>query len=298
MARQKKEPTNTAKIRLNELGAKWKQFSPITDKAAYEAYWLEIWQMLFEIYYPYLKTEADLNAFEKTIEKTRKSFDPAKGTLSSFFTTHLNYDRADAIEEELKWNPNERLDKCITPAGEDDDLLVSRNESLAEKEETTGLSTVEDNLFFDSAFFELSSQIIHFTSNHNKKSGNATRRNYFQLFYTSGVINFVKMSDTIPLFQRRRDVEAALKMPFVHFCMEDNCITLTDIYNSQLKYYSEVVEAKETSHERISIPLKNEVGISYLKRVEGKSVSKSTYSEQKSAYNAEMLEVLRSKNLI
>lgn len=295
---KKREPTNLAKIRLNELGKQWKLYSPVEDKAAYEARWLEIWTALFDIYYPYLQTEPQLNAFEKTLEQVREKFDADKGTLSAFFSTHLNWNTVDATKKEMKENPLDRIDGSPDPYGsetDDVDQRITRDTATL-----GGIDDVEGEFLMNSALVELSGQILHFSENHGKKNGNPLRRNYFQLFYTSGVTSFVKMDKDAPSFQHQRDIEAAMKVPFVDYCMIQRCRTLFDIYEGDLKQYGAVVEGLPSDKQKsvIPLPVPDQVGRSYLKNVENLSVSKSTYSEQKSAYKAEMKEMFELKGIL
>lgn len=294
---KKREPTNQAKIRLNELGKQWKLHSPVEDKAVCESLWLEIWAALFDIYYPFLKTEPELNAFEETIKQTKEKFDAEKGTLSAFFSTHLRWNTADAIEKELRKNPTERIQE--TPTANESEPDCPPSPVLSDPTGMGGIDEVENQLLMNAALVELSSQILHFSENHGKKSGNLARRNYFQLFYTSGVTSLVKMSEESPAFQHQRDIEEAMKQSFVDYCMIQQCQTLPEIFHGDLKQYGAVVEGLPDGKREMSIPLPipDQVGRSYLKNVEALSVSKSTYSEQKSAYKAEMKQFLIDKSI-
>lgn len=294
MAR-KKEPVNEKKRQLNELGEQWKQYSPEMDSAAYEAHWLKIWAALFDAYYPYLRTEPELNAFDKTIQDTKKKFDPNQGTLSGFFTTHLNWAVKDMIEDELKWNPNDRID----PFPEEDDEGGTGKQTV-DSSGLDGLSEVENTELINAAMVELMGQILNFSQNHNKKNGNRERKNYFELFYTSGVTSFVKLEKELPEFQHQRDIEGAMKMPFVDFCMVQRCRTIPQIFFGDLKPYGAVVPtaAKERLEKPIPLPIPDGVSISYLQEVEDIKISKSTYSEQKKGYKKEIKAVFAAKGIL
>ena len=117
-------------------------------------------------------------------------------------------------------------------------------------------------------------------------------------------MSFVKGEESVPYFQHPRDLLAAMKFPFVDFCLEEpECRTIPDIWASELKRYAEVVtlteqQAQEKAEERIPLPIPDKVGLSYLERVEENPVTKGAYSQKKSDYKQEMKQVLRAQDLI
>lgn len=139
---------------------------------------------------------------------------------------------------------------------------------------------------------------------HNKKNGTATRRNYYHLFYTSHLTSYIQMKDEPPAFQHPRDLLEAMKFAFVDFCLEEKeCRTIPDIWKSELKFYGEVVtlsqrQAQDQPDERIPLPIPDKVGISYLERVEQRSVTKGAYSQMKTNYTWEMQDALQAQDLM
>lgn len=296
---EKKQPINPAKLRLNELGIRWKQYSPEEDSAAYESCWLEIWTALYEIYHPYLKSEADFEAFHGLVEETKRNFDPAKGSLSSYFTTRLSLRTSTREKKEQADNPVLRLSGESSEEKEGENK-PSGTEAVDLKAERS-LRAVEDSDTQSAALLELCSQILHFSENHNKKNGNKTRRNYFELFYTSSVTSYIKMEEQQPRFRHPRDIVGAMKLPFLDYCLADRCRSVADIYWSDMKRYGDVAEELPPSKQDkpIPLPIPNPVGRYYLMRIEGvPSVSEATYSGQKSAYLKEMKERLQEQGLL
>ncbi len=330
MMAKRNEPNDQRKRQLNELGKQWRPTEPGQDPAAQRELWNQICELAYQIYYPkgtdaYSTVEADdleLNGLVKALDTIYRKFDPEKGTLSATLQVLTEFRKKDEQrkafgrlkkdftiedEEERERKAREEHPKppisLDAPSGRDDE---EEGSTLSEIVGRKGVEfeELEEREFINDAFYELSAQILNFAAHHNKKQGTETRKSYYQLFYTSEFMSFVKEEKSVPYFQHPRDLLAAMKFPFVDFCLEEpECRTIPDIWESELKRYAEVVtltkkQAQEKAEERIPLPIPDKVGLSYLERVEENPVTKGAYSQKKNDYKQEMKQALRAQDLI
>lgn len=330
MMAKRNEPNDQRKRQLNELGKQWRPTEPGQDPAAQRELWNQICELAYQIYYPkgtdaYSTVEADdleLNGLVKALDTIYRKFDPEKGTLSATLQVLTKFRKTDeqrkafgrlkkdfTIEDEEERERKARKEhpkpsvSLDAPSGQDDeDGGRMLSEEVGRKDEA--FEELEERDAAHDVLYELSAQILNFAAHHNKKKGTETRKSYYQLFYTSGLMSFVKGEESVPYFQHPRDLLAAMKFPFVDFCLEEpECRTIPDIWASELKRYAEVVtlteqQAQEKAEERIPLPIPDKVGLSYLERVEENPVTKGAYSQKKSDYKQEMKQVLRAQDLI
>lgn len=315
---------------LNALGKQWRPTEPGQDPAAQRELWNQICELAYQIYYPkgtdaYSTVQADdleLNGLVKALDTIYRKFDPEKGALSATLKVLTEFRKKDEQrkafgrlkkdftiedEEERERKAREEHPKppisLDAPSGRDDE---EEGSTLSEIVGRKGVEfeELEEREFINDAVYELSAQILNFAAHHNKKQGTETRKSYYQLFYTSEFMSFVKEEKSVPYFQHPRDLLAAMKFPFVDFCLEEpECRTIPDIWESELKRYAEVVtltkkQAQEKAEERIPLPIPDKVGLSYLERVEERSVTKGAYSQMKNNYVQEMEQALQARDLI
>ena len=292
--RKNKKPLSIKKIRLNELGYEWVKLAEEGNEAAYNAKWYEIWQILFDVYYPYLKTEAQFIAFEKTITETKEKYNGAS-PLAAFFSSRLRFRTIDEDNKE-KENPFERISDVF----ESDDGETKDNEIGITDHH---FRDIEGELAAAFAFYEIASVIIDFKKKDDapksKKFYNKEKRNYFRLFFTVSIMNFIHLSREEPPFQHRRDITRAMKGRFVNYCMVNECRNLSDIFYGDLKMLGEVVDdAGKKADKPIDIPIPNSVGICYLGRIENNNIAESTYSDQKRDFKAMVKKLLLSNDIV
>jgi len=278
------------KSRLNELGERLKSLSKIDDSAAYSAVKLEIIRLLDEVYNPYNKKRPcksyEEDAFSQTMLEFWTSFDPEKGSVTGFFTDRFTKRKKDE-ERKIKKLPKISLEGSQADEDSDDD------ESIDVPDEKGGITfEAEGHLFADLTFFEISSLILHFAERHNKKQGNDTRRGYFKLFYTSGVVSFVKMLFIEPVFQHHTQIIKAMNFGFVDYCMVKPCRLVSEIYHTSLKKYGEVYNmAGNDAHDLIPLPIPDTVVGAFL------GVAKSTVSGHRNSYEIEIEQLMRTSHL-
>ena len=291
---------------LDRLGEELSLLSPQDDAAAYQSVWMEIYSLSLNLYCTATMKEAqpDLeDAFQEVMIKVVTQFNPAKGSLSSFIHTRLNFAKADIARQ--------KTDRGHI-AGSIDEPIQDENHEDRVKQESHGdldpqFEVLESAWMVDVQMYELVSQIIHFIQRPNKKTNNPVRLNYYKLFYTSGLLSLIKDFPVFPKFRHERDMLSAMKFSFADFCLIQPSRTLAQIYYTALKPYCQVVDADEwktdtmhtsTPTSPIPLPIPDIVGISYLKRIECCDISASAYSQQKKHYNADMKNILRQKEMI
>lgn len=283
------EVKNPKKIQLNRLGEQWRPTEAAQDEAVQRKLWVEIWELVLQIYYPYLKSEEELNAMGKVMDAVYEKFQPEKSSLSAYITKFYKLRRIDEL----------RKDK-LKPLSLDWETEAETAWIAMQGEEDAQLEAVVEQESFDAILYELSAQILHFAQRHGKKAGNDRRRNYYQLFYTSHLTSYIQMKDVAPIFQHPRDLLAAMKFAFVDFCLEEpDCRTIPAIWKGRLKPYGSVAAVpREKQEQPIPLPIPDKVGLSYLERVEQCPVSKGAYSQMKKHYAEEMEQALQAENLI
>lgn len=299
--------------RINELGAQLKGLDKDKDSARIESIWLAIFTEL-GFFDPKMQNAVarmlagsskkldirymDPNSFIDTLllvaTEAYQLFSPEKGRLWSFLVYRYTF-RYITDQRKAKGRDFERefvsMDQPLKD-GDDHTLQDILDDSTDNYAEITGSSA--NDLYL----YEISSMILHFKECHNKKQGNATRENYFRLFFTSDVTGFVNYEHPrgCPQFQHQTEIESVLKLSFVDYCMTEPCRTIPEIYHGNMKLYGEVVDCKANDPAAacpIPTPdIPDTVGQFYLKRVEGKSVAKSTYSEQHTSYKEEIKTLL------
>lgn len=283
-------PINPKKRKLNELGQQWNPTEQ-QDAAAQQSLWMEIWQLIFDIYDPDLQTDEDYDAFLKVIDEVQRLFRPEKGSLSAFVSTRMQMRKLDLA----------RKKKLVEVSYDDEESGLSM-EVLGGVDRA--FREVVEQADVENVLYELSAQILHFAEHHNKKTGSKARRNYYQLFYTSDLTSYIKEKGSPPVFQHPRDLMTAMKFAFVDFCLaEAACRTIPAIWKSDLKPYQAVVTAtkrqvKEELDGLIPLPIPDKVGISYLEREEQYPVTKGAYSQMRSKYSEEMSEAILARGFV
>jgi DNA-directed RNA polymerase specialized sigma24 family protein len=306
---------------INQLAVELAQISRETDDAVYEAKWYALYNAVHSFFSSFHFFNED--SFQEAILLSFQKFDPEKSSFMTYLETAMTSQRIDAhrkIYGRVKKDKNKAEDKNNEPESKNQKAEDKNNdlkgqrifvsiETPVDNSEHEGTMTfeetlkdesqlsfpVEDNQTLDSGCYELASQILNFAERHNKKNGSSTKLNYFKLFYTSGMTSLMQEQPVMPEFTHTDEMTAAMKFPFVDYCMVQYCRTFLEIFNGDLRLYGEVVENAPDSKasKPIPTPIPDIVGRNYLSRVEGKKVSPSTYSEQLKAYHSEMHDALQ-----
>ena len=118
---------------------------------------------------------------------------------------------------------------------------------------------------------------------------NPVRINYYRMFYTETVVKLLHGFSVEEVCERReRDLfEHSMQLKFLDFFMLNQYRTVRELQKGHLKPYGELVDRELPEEKRMAeteFPLKQDVYVSYMNRVEGKSVADSTLSEHYKSY--------------
>ena len=273
--------------------------------------------------------------------ETNARYDPSKGALLSFLTARM---KNRIIDDERKSGGIGSLPR--SPDTENRNVIFSIDQTaMAEGQSFTGESFLDVleyrklmqdqyefrsrserhgsmsgdepyDLIMDAQLYELASQILNFLESKpasgkslNRKKRAAERRYiYYRLFYSSDIINYLKMTHNTTAFRHERDAMEAMHFAFTNFCTDRyekyrnrDEMTPKEILRKPLERNGNVLPQDklrpENKAERLCIPLQNEVVRGYFERVEETGVSSANISQMKKKYMQDMYERLLEKDL-
>lgn len=203
------------------------------------------------------------------------NYDPALGTLYSFFKFRIDRRSKGAYQKERK--REERLARDTSDGGDGQDT------SILDSLPAGPGSDPEDLLRLDATACELIAAVLELPQRLQGRANNAARHNYFRMFFTDNIAAYLHDSPELEVIQRReRDLFAALKVEFLDHFMARHCRSVEAVHLSPLKPYGELVAGKDMKETRL--PLPGDVYISYLDRIEHLRVGPSAVSQQKQFY--------------
>lgn len=252
--------------------------------------------------------------------KVRTGYIPSKGGLFPFLSAHF---RNGILDDARKANGmtglprtwedrrNVTVQSSDQPPSAGDTIIDGVNiidRDVARRSDSSKENPFDENLVMDAQLYELASQILHFIDNHAGKRIGKNRFLYYRLFYSTDIINFVKMTRNTGVFQHERDAVSAMHFPYINFCtdkqdkyVDSKGLTIRGILERRLAVNEDVLpEDKITDmnrKEHLNIPLLNEVIRGYLMREEKLKVSSPNISQEKKKYMIAMHEGLRKKDL-
>ena len=252
--------------------------------------------------------------------EVRDRYDPSKGHLLSFLTARLKNRIIDDARKSggivgLPREWEKRKEILVISADETNDPDKGTGKGLdipdqraAGVEYTDSADIFNENLIMDAQLHELASQILHFMELHPGKKGREQRYLYYKLFYSTDIINYLKIQRDTNVFRHERDTIAAMHIGYTFFCTDKkdyrnylNGLTVKTILHSNLAMNEDALPedriTKENREERLMIPLQNEVVRGYLERKENKKVSPANISQMKKKYMVDMYESLRKREL-
>lgn len=259
---------------------------------------------------------------EEKCNGVKDTYDPAKGLLSHYIPFVQKRRKVDIIRKMNGRNSVEEIDQGNIPDHDQEKAkqkrqfptLIRIDSTVKDKEKSksetsmghlikdptssAGFDETNEEVFADQFLYELSSEIISFAENNRKGKRDLSTLNYYQLFYTSGITSYIKMTPELPKFQHERQMLSVMKMPFVDYCMTEKCRSFAQIYFGDMKRYAEVVDSvdnKVDPSKPIPIPIPDVVGICYLKNKENRTVPKGTYADNKKRYCNHMKSALKKK---
>ena len=245
-------------------------------------------------------------------------YDPLKGNLMNFLTFRMknrildDERKSGGIVGQLRNDQNREKIIFVSsdqPIQIDHEIISDR--SILDEEVLNQHENDEDlflgELVMDAQLHELASQILHFMDNRNRQR-DRMQYLYYRLFYSTDIINYLKLTGDVSAFRHERDVLGAIHFLYTNFCTDrkeqytdKKEMTIHTIFCRQLALKGEVLpddKIKEGNREeRLNVPLQNEVVRGYLERKENICVSSSSISQTKKRYMIFMNERLGLKEL-
>ena len=123
------------------------------------------------------------------------------------------------------------------------------------------------------------------------KANNPEKINYYRMFFTDGVTDYVRSSGGQVFFAHEADLFQAAKLPFLDFFLDRVCRTVPRLASSETRPYGQLVEGRPD--EPVEQPLPQDVYRSYLAREEGRKAGLSAISQQRTAYRAFLKRMLQ-----
>ena len=312
------ESGNTAhaprKEKLNRLGEAWcavRSAGELQRKLTLEK---EIFETAYSLFGHGRTGELWECAVGDFYEKDWKKFDAAQGSLYAFMLERLEK-RARSIRNQesgvrrVKKSAQE-IEREARETGEDPEMVKEkksvRPESLdaplGDEDGLTLSDVYEDSrseyapheaVVSRSSVASMLAVLFHFQEHLHGHANNPDKRNYYRMFYTDSMVDYIH-GDVLPpeSIAREREMFEAMKLEFLDFFMRNKCRTAAQIADSPLKAWGELVPGRPMEKESTQ-PLPNDVYLTYLNSREGKGLkSESTITNQRTAYRAFLREIL------
>lgn len=286
---------------LNEMGREWYKLSYEKDGARKKA--LE--EKIFLAIYDMVKEEALLDAVGEFFMQNWRDFDPDRMDLSAYVWKNLKFRKIDMFRKDN--HVRRTAVKAAENGGEESNEGTPKTESKYDlsldyvsgdgEEGGTLADTLSDEksdmalmdvFFFDETLMQFLTLALNFSTRLKGKANNATKIQYYRMFFTDGVVNFVhgeKEPEVLDVCKsKERDIFSAMELPFLDFFETETCRNIDEVSYGRLKLYGALVDGCPMEGE-VKMPLPNDVYMSYFERVEGKTVKKaSSVSDQRATY--------------
>ena len=148
-----------------------------------------------------------------------------------------------------------------------------------------------EELFLDERAYECLSLMLDLPNKLQGKANNPEKINYYRMFFTDGVTDYVRSSGGQVFFAHEADLFQAAKLPFLDFFLDRVCRTVPRLASSETRPYGQLVEGRPD--EPVEQPLPQDVYRSYLAREEGRRAGLSAISQQRTAYRAFLKRMLQ-----
>lgn len=259
--------------KLNQLGEKWYNMPEQGNEAVRLALCGEIFLLAHKLF------PRQSDAIGLFFEKDWNKYNLDKGDLFGFMSYRLRMRMIDLGREDT--GGDDSIDAPVSDEGD-----TTRGELLP------GDTNVDDGeLIIDETVLEVMTLMFSLKDRLGSRAGNATKINYFRLFFTDGVVNAIQNDLGVKSFVRReRDLFKVIKVTFLNYFMSSRCSSVKDILYTALKLHGQMVDGQPM--EPPKQPLPNDVYTTYLERVEHYSAKASAVSQQRTAYKTFMKEQL------
>ena len=226
-------------------------------------------------------------------EQDFQRFDPALSPFSKFLLSRLKLRVRDGVREDLGLRRVKRDGETVTEGafslddtgGKDADDDVTREVRDPRAEEAL------EELFLDERAYECLSLMLDLPNKLQGKANNPEKINYYRMFFTDGVTDYVRSSGGQVFFAHEADLFQAAKLPFLDFFLDRVCRTVPRLASSETRPYGQLVEGRPD--EPVEQPLPQDVYRSYLAREEGRRAGLSAISQQRTAYRAFLKRMLQ-----
>lgn len=226
-------------------------------------------------------------------EQDFQRFDPALSPFSKFLLSRLKLRVRDGVREDLGLRRAKRDGETVTEGafslddtgGKDADDDMTREVRDPRAEEAL------EELFLDERAYECLSLMLDLPNKLQGKANNPEKINYYRMFFTDGVTDYVRSSGGQVFFAHEADLFQAAKLPFLDFFLDRVCRTVPRLASSETRPYGQLVEGRPD--EPVEQPLPQDVYRSYLAREEGRRAGLSAISQQRTAYRAFLKRMLQ-----
>lgn len=161
-------------------------------------------------------------------EQDFQRFDPALSPFSKFLLSRLKLRVRDGVREDLGLRRVKRDGETVTEGafslddtgGKDADDDMTREVRDPRAEEAL------EELFLDERAYECLSLMLDLPNKLQGKANNPEKINYYRMFFTDGVTDYVRSSGGQVFFAHEADLFQAAKLPFLDFFLDRVCRTV------------------------------------------------------------------------
>lgn len=274
---------------IDQLAVQWYELPEEGNEAAKknleEQLFFAVFQLLSS---PGSQQNAVAEAFGEFWLTDWKRFDPARSSMSRFLRSRLEFRVRDL----------NRQDNGLRKKTADGEEITIRNSSLDDEEAFTQISGIEDlnaaaaldEILLDELACQCIALILELPDRLHGKANNPEKINYYRMFFTDGVVNYIRSDPAQLFFPHERDLFRAIRLPFLDYFLSQKCRTVPSIALSSTKPYGELVENRPMKP--VEQPLPNDVYSAYMFRVEERKAGAPAISQQRQAYRAFLKEIL------
>lgn len=282
------------KDRINELGLIYYNInSENIDKK--KTVFMELFQLLFLAFSDKSKLDTGDERFIKNIKKAIESYDVSKSNGMTFYTyTYGILLNRKKDYDELKSNQKHiSIDEQVETSEDKINII----DKITNKKNISVEKEVISKIIFDLYIISLTSSILNFHSTYTGKANNLERRIWHHIFYTEDITDIMKNYGEIINIKHERDVFSAIDKDYLDYYMSKSCGTLSEIFKTKLKLYSEVVPERVNDNYEIKVPIPGDVSYNYLLIQKDYKSGKTARSNQLKIYNDLRLKIGRIEEI-
>lgn len=273
---------NNLKDRINELGSIYCNInSENIDKK--KTVFMELFQLLLLAFSDRSKLDTGDEKFINNIIKAIESYDVSKSNGMTFY----NYTYGILLNRKKDYDKLKSNQKHISiyEQAENYEDKINIIDKITDKKSIGVEKEVESKLIFDLYIISLTSSILNFHSTYTGKANNLERRIWHHIFYTEDITNIMKNYGEIVDIKHERDIFSVIDKDYLDYYMSRHCSTLSEIFKTKLKLYSEVVPERVNDNYEIKVPIPGDVSYNYLLIEKDYKAGKTARSNQLKIYN-------------